>query len=296
MHRANIDLDLVARLVKAQFPRWADLPIKCIEPSGWDNRSFRLGDQMVVRLPSAAHYSAQVEKEQRWLPILARDLPFAVPLPLALGQPGEGYPWHWSVYSWIKGETVALHRLPDSREFARSLAAFLVALQRIDASLGPAPGDHNFYRGAPLEHYDRETREAIARLNGSIDASKVVGAWEAALGSRWRQPPVWVHGDISAENLLVSGGGLKAVIDFGCCGVGDPACDLVMAWTFFGPRERAAFRSDLPLDPGTWTRGRGWALWKALTLLAGGVGSSRRASAQFTLMQALEDHDAQLTA
>ncbi len=293
MYRQNIGCDLVARLIKAQFPRWADLPVKRIEPGGWDNRNFRLGDEMVVRLPSAACYGAQIEKEQRWLPILARGLPLPVPVPLALGQPGKIYPWHWSVYGWIKGETVAPHRLADSVQFARSLAAFLVALHRIDASAGPAPGDHNFYRGAPLEHYDRETREAIARLNGSIDASKVVGAWEAALGSRWRQPPVWVHGDISPENLLVLEGGLSAVIDFGCCGVGDPACDLVMAWTFFGPDERAAFRADLPLDSGTWARGRGWALWKALKSLAGGVSSARDNLARFTLVQALDDYDAQ---
>jgi len=292
VHREDIDLDLVARLIKVQFPRWADLPVTRIEPGGWDNRSFRLGDQMVVRLPSAACYSAQTEKEQRWLPILARELPVPVPVPLALGQPGEGYPWHWSVYGWLKGATAARPRLADSLQFARSLAAFLAALQRIDASAGPAPGDHNFYRGAPLEHYDRETRDAIARLNGSIDTPKVVGVWEAALGSQWRQPPVWVHGDISPENLLVFEGGLSAVIDFGCCGVGDPACDLVMAWTFFGPGERAAFRAGLPLDSGTWTRGRGWALWKALTTLAGAVGSTQGASARFALLQALDDHDA----
>ena len=216
-----------------------------------------------------------------------------VPVPLALGRPGEGYPWHWSVYAWLEGETAARQRPVDSLHFARSLAAFLVALQRIDASEGPPPGDHNFYRGAPLQHYDRETRDAIARLGGSIDAPRAVDAWEAALGSRWRQPPVWLHGDISPENLLVSGDELGAVIDFGCCGVGDPACDLVMAWTFFGPRERAAFRAALPLDSGTWARGRGWALWKALISLARATGSAQADSARFTLRQALDDHDAQ---
>lgn len=293
MRREKIDPALVARLIKAQFPRWAELPVISIAPGGWDNRSFRLGDRMVVRLPSTACYSAQIEKEQRWLPILARELPVPIPVPLALGQPGENYPWRWSVYGWLEGETAARHPPVDSLQFARSLAAFLFALQRIDASEGPGAGDHNFYRGGPLEHYDLETRQAIARLEGSIDTLKVVGVWEAALGSRWRQPPVWVHGDISPENLLVSGGELGAVIDFGCCGVGDPACDLVMAWTFFGARERAAFRAALPLDSGTWTRGRGWALWKALISLAGAVGSARGDPAHFTLRQALDDYDAQ---
>lgn len=293
MDREKIDPALVARLIEAQFPDWADLPVTGIEPGGWDNRSFRLGDKMVVRLPSAACYSAQIEKEQRWLPILARELPLPIPVPLALGRPGEDYPWHWSVYAWLEGETAARHPPVDSLRFARSLAALLAALHRIDASVGPAPGDHNFHRGAPLDHYDRETREAIARLGESIDAHRAVGVWEGALGSRWRQPPVWLHGDISPENLLVSGGELCAVIDFGGCGVGDPACDLAIAWTFFGPRERAAFRAALPLDSGTWARGRGWALWKALISLAGTAGSAQRNRARFTLEQALHDQDAQ---
>lgn len=291
MRRENIDPALVARLIETQFPRWADLPVAAIEPGGWDNRSFRLGDRMVVRLPSAAHYSAQIEKEQRWLPILARELPLPIPVPLALGRPGENYPWHWSVYTWLEGETAARRRPADSLQFAHSLAAFLVALHRIDASAGPAPGDHNFHRGAPLDHYDRETRDAIARLGASIDAAKAVGVWEAALATRRRQPPVWLHGDISPENLLVVDGELSAIIDFGGCGVGDPACDLVMAWSFFGPRERAAFRAELPLDAGTWARGRGWALWKALITLAGPSGGAQSDRADLTLAQALDDFD-----
>ncbi len=268
MSEPDIDRYLVRRLIQSQFPQWAHLPIRKIEPGGCDNRSFRLGDVMVVRLPSAACYSLQIEKEQRWLPILARGLSVPVPTPLARGQPGEGYPWRWSVYGWLEGETASRHTPPDSAAFARSLAEFLVSLHRINAVAGPAPGAHNFYRGGPIEHYDRETRDAIARLGHTIDSSRVLRIWETALNSRWRSAPVWVHGDMSPDNLLVGQGRLVAVIDFGCCAVGDPACDLALAWTFFGPGQRAAFRHALPLDADTWARGRGWGLWKTLMSLA----------------------------
>lgn len=292
LRQAVIDVDLVRRLIRTQFPRWADLPIEKIKPGGWDNRSFRLGQEMVVRLPSAARYSAQVEKEQRWLPTLARAVPVPIPVPLALGKPDQDYPWHWSVYGWLEGEVAARHRLRDPIEFAESIAAFLLALQRADASAGPTPGEHNCYRGGPLEYYGKEARAALAHLGDSIDGPGLLRAWQAALGSRWQKPPVWVHGDMSLANLLVSDGRLAAVIDFGCCAVGDPACDLVLAWTFFGADERAAFRAALPFDPETWARGRGWALWKALISLAAAGDPAQSEQARFTLRQILSDYDA----
>ena len=263
----RIDVDLVRRLIASQFPHWADLAIKRIEPGGWDNCSFRLGDTMVARLPSAGCYRLQVEKEQRWLPILARDLPLPIPMPRALGRPDDDYPWHWSIHAWLDGENASRAKLRDPLEFARSVAHFLTALHRIDAAKGPVPGAHNFHRGGALNHYDRQTRDLVTRLGGSIDVPKAVHLWDAALGSQWRRPPAWVHGDISLGNLLVRDGRLGAVIDFGCCAVGDPACDLALAWTFFEPGERAEFRSALPLDAETWARGRGWALWKTLVTI-----------------------------
>ena len=264
----EIDAALVSRLIAAQFPQWSRLPVRPVELSGWDNRTFRLGEDMSVRLPSAARYVAQVEKEHKWLPKLAPHLPLPIPVPLANGAPGEGYPWPWSVYRWLEGETATSERIPDLPSFAEDLAGFLVALQRIDPAGGPPPGPHNFYRGGPLAVYDAETRETVQSLSGRIDEGAATVVWEAALQSTGHDAPVWVHGDVAAGNLLVRQGRLGAVIDFGCSGVGDPACDLTIAWTFFSGESREAFRSAVSLDHSTWARARGWALWKALLQLA----------------------------
>ena len=263
-----IDVPLVRRLVAAQFPQWADLPIQPVASGGWDNRTFHLGEDMSVRLPSAQRYAAQVEKEHRWLPQLAPLLPLPVPVPLAMGVPADDYPWHWSIYPWIGGEQATVERIADLRQFAITLAHFLVALQRIDPAGGPPPGPHNFYRGGQLTVYDAQTRHAIAVLNGVIDTDAATAAWEDALAATWHGPPVWVHGDVAAGNLLVQNARLSAVIDFGCTGVGDPACDVTIAWTFLSGDSREAFRAALPVDGATWARGRGWALWKALITLA----------------------------
>ena len=267
MRAVPVDAKLVSRLVAAQFPQWSDLPVRPVEPDGWDNRTFRLGEQMKVRLPSAEAYAPQVEKEYRWLPKLAPLLPLPIPVPLAMGVPGAGYPWHWSVYPWLEGETAAAERIDDLGRFATTLAQFLVALQRIDAAGGPPPGPHNFFRGGMPGVYDSETRQAVAMLGDEIEAGEAIAAWDAALAAEWHGPPVWVHGDVSAGNLLVREGRLSAVIDFGSSAVGDPACDLVIAWTLLEGESRKAFRAALPADGGTWARGRGWALWKALITL-----------------------------
>ncbi len=266
--KADINVSLVSRLIAAQFPQWADLPIKPVELGGWDNTTFHLGAEMTVRLPSAEGYAAQVAKEHRWLPRLAPLLPLPIPTPLAMGVPAYGYPWHWSVYQWLEGENASAERIADLSQFAATLAHFLTALQQIDPTDAPPPGLHNFFRGGSLSVYDVEARHAIAALNGRIDTDAVTAVWETALLSEWNAAPVWIHGDVAAGNLLVKNGRLSAVIDFGCSSVGDPACDLVIAWTLLSGKSREAFRAALPLDEGTWARGRGWALWKALITLA----------------------------
>lgn len=264
-----IDENLVRRLVSDQFPQWTGLRLLPIEPGGWDNKSFRLDDRMIVRLPRSADHAAQVEKEHRWQPYLAPSLPYRIPEPLAIGQPGSGYPWKWSVYRWIEGERAAPERIDDLTEFARSVARFLAALQRIECANGPLPGPHNFHRGGPLAIYDAATRQAIAVLKNRIDVRTAIAVWDDALESSWSRPPVWIHGDVSAGNLLLQEGGLSAVIDFGMLGVGDPACDLSIAWTLFSGKSREDFRAMLPYDSGTWARGRGWTLWKAMIVAAG---------------------------
>lgn len=265
----DINVFLVSQLISAQFPQWAHLPIKPVEFSGWDNRTtFRLGEDMTVRLPSTEGCAAQVEKEQRWLPRLAPLLPLAIPAPLAMGVPSDEYPWNWSIYRWIDGENAAIERITNLNEFAEQLSQFLNVLQQIDVTGGPPPGPHNFYRGDSVSIYDAETRNTIAALGGKIDTDAVAAVWEAALKATWVGSPVWVHGDIHATNLLVKSGRLSAVIDFGGLSVGDPACDLTIAWTFFSGESREAFKSGLQVDDASWSRARGWALWKGLITLA----------------------------
>lgn len=289
----DIDASLVERLVSAQFPQWASLPIQPVKFGGWDNRTFHLGEHMTVRLPSAARYAQQVEKEQRWLPKLAPHLPLPIPVPLAMGVPTGDYPWHWSVYRWIDGESAKVGRVTDLRQFASTLAQFLVALQRIDSAGGPAPGPHNFFRGGPPAIYDGETQQAIAALEGRIDAGAVTAVWEAALAATWRGSPVWLHGDVDTGNLLVESGRLSAVIDFGSSGVGDPACDLSIAWTLFERESREVFRGAISVDDATWARGRGWTLWKALITLAGLPDENARAArtSRRVVDEVLADHE-----
>lgn len=263
-----IDSLLVQRLVTSQFPDWKDLTIKPVTFSGWDNRTFHLGSSMLVRMPSAAEYALQVEKEQLWLPRLAPLLPLTIPEPLAVGSPEYGYPWKWSIYGWIEGESASHGQIIDLCDFARALAKFLIALQTIDTTGGPLPGPHSFYRGGDLTIYDGEVRQALTVLKGEIDVKTAIDIWEMALLTKWKNPAVWVHGDLSVGNLLVQKGRLSAVIDFGQLTIGDPACDLAIAWTLFTGESRQVFRSMLPLDPGTWARGRAWTLWKALIVAA----------------------------
>jgi aminoglycoside phosphotransferase (APT) family kinase protein len=289
----EIDAALVARLVASQFPQWARLPITAAEPNGWDNRTFRLGADMSVRLPSAEAYAAQVEKEHRWLPFLAPRLPLPIPVPLAMGDPAEGYPWNWSVYRWLDGAVASSERIDDPTEFATALARFLTSLQRIDPTGGPPPGWHNFFRGGPLETYDAETRDALAALDGRVATGTARSAWETAVGATWHGPPVWFHGDVAATNLLVRDGRLGAVIDFGSSGVGDPACDVTIAWTLLSGESREAFRAALPVDAATWARGRGWALWKGLITLAGNVDTNpaEAARARHVVDEVLAEHE-----
>jgi aminoglycoside phosphotransferase (APT) family kinase protein len=291
---AEITPDLVSRLIAGQFPQWAGLPVHPV-PEGWDNITFRLGAGLSVRLPSAARYAPQVDKEHRWLPVLARQLPLPIPEPVARGAPGCGYPWPWSVYRWHPGEPASRAALPDLPRFAADLAGFLARLYQADPAGGPPPGDHNFFRGGPVAVYDTETRDAIAALGPSAETGGAARVWRAALAAPWRGRPVWVHGDVSSGNVLARGGRLSAVIDFGCLGVGDPACDLTIAWTFFSGPARQAFHGQLPVDAATWARGRGWAVWKALTTLARSVRNGDRedaAQCRRVLRDVIAEHDA----
>ncbi|MGN4422316.1 aminoglycoside phosphotransferase family protein [Bacillus cereus group sp. MYBK30-1] len=259
-----INTELVKRLVQEQFPEWAHLEIKPVKFSGHDNRTFHLGKQMSVRLPSDAAYVPQVEKENKWLPILSKEITLPISSPIAKGNPSAEYPWPWSINKWIEGETVTKENVHNLNEFATDLGSFLVELQSIDASNGPKAGAHNFYRGGLISVYDEEARVAIENNKDVFDETLLKHLWDLALRSTWERTPVWVHGDIAPGNLLIKDGKLCAVIDFGILGVGDPACDAAMAWTFFDKNSRNVFKEVLCMDEETWNRARGWALWKAL--------------------------------
>ncbi|MFB6809179.1 aminoglycoside phosphotransferase family protein [Streptomyces sp. NPDC056387] len=265
MHPDEVDIDgpLVARLVAEQFPQWAGLPVRKVRSAGTDHAMYRLGDEMSVRLPRMPGAADQVDLEQRWLPHLAPHLPLAVPVPLGRGVPGEGYPFPWSVYRWLDGANLFDEPVTEPHDAAAGLGRFVAALRSIDTAGAPRS-----FRGGPVGTADAGVRAAIRDLgaDGTHDAGAATAAWEAALRvPQWDGPPVWLHGDLLPGNLLARRGRLSAVIDFGCVGVGDPACDTMAAWTLLSADTRKVFREAAGVDEATWARGRGWALRFGLT-------------------------------
>lgn len=260
MHADELDVDvtLVRRLLRAQRPHWADLPLVRVPSSGTDNAMFRLGDDMVVRIPRIGWAVHAVEHEHRWLPELAPHLPLQVPQPLWLGEPGEGYRWPWSIYRWLVGDDAFTAPIADLRQAAKDVATFIDALQAIDSTAGPRATEGG---GAPLATADESMRWSIAAAEGLVDTDAVTATWEAALRAPlWDHPPVWIHRDIASSNLLVRRGRIFAVIDWSGLAVGDPARDLAVAWEMFDADSREVFRAELNVDDATWIRARGWAL------------------------------------
>ncbi|MFG2138194.1 aminoglycoside phosphotransferase family protein [Streptomyces sp. NPDC048650] len=262
-----IDDDLVQRLIAGQFPQWAGSAVERLPSGGTVNAMYRLGDGMVVRLPLVEGGAGDVSMEREWLPRLGARLPTAVPEVLGAGEPAEGYPWPWSVYRWLAGENPAEGALSEPALLARDLAGFVAAMRSI--TLPGAPVAH---RGGPVASLDAETRAAIEELRGipeeGVDCDAAVAVWEDALRAPDGDgPPVWLHADLMPGNLLVADGRLTAVIDFGCAGRGDPACDLFPAWNLLPAGAREVFREALGVDDATWNRGRGRTLSQALIAL-----------------------------
>ncbi|MFH8801896.1 aminoglycoside phosphotransferase family protein [Streptomyces sp. NPDC017936] len=259
----DVDVPLVRRMVAARFPRWASLPVERLVSAGTENAMFRLGDDKVVRLPRHPGAVDDVAHEQHWLARLGPRLSVATPVPLEHGEPGEGFPWPWSVYGWLEGRNPVAGALEGPAALAADLGAFVAELRGIDAQDGP-----RCHRGVPLRERDEPTRSAVARLEGRIDTGAVTALWEEALRVPDRTaPPVWAHGDLSPMNVLVEDGRLTGVIDFGSVGVGDPAVDLIAAWNLLPASARAVFRETVGADDAEWARGRGWALSIALIAL-----------------------------
>jgi aminoglycoside phosphotransferase (APT) family kinase protein len=261
MHADELEIDeaLVRRLVGEQFPEWRDLPLRRVEPAGTVNAIFRLGDELSVRLARRAGPTEPGGKEHDWLPRLAPLLPVEIPLPVGQGHPTVGYPWFWDIHRWVAGQTLPIEEI-DSIRAARDLAALVAALQKVSPA-GAPPG-----RGIPLAERDRELRYWLARFDGDPAVTK---EWERALAAQpWAGPPVWHHGDLDVRNWLVRDGRIQGVIDWGSMGVGDPACDVMVAWKLHSPAARDAFRAALPTDEATWERARGWVLSQAVAALA----------------------------
>lgn len=259
-----ITIALVQRLIEEQFPHWAHLPIERVPSAGTDNALYKLGSEMVIRLPRIDWAVSAVSKEYAWLSKLAPFLPYPVPTPLAKGIPTEEYPWPWSIYNWLDGTNPKVDQLEYPFKLTEDLASFLRALHSI-----PIPDDGpTSTRGVPLEKQDKDVRIALKQLEGMIDVKTATQIWERVLKApKWTKPPVWIHGDLSPGNLLLQDGRLSAVIDFGLCGVGDPACDLVIAWNLLPASMRPHFKNALKVDDATWERGKGWALSNALIAL-----------------------------
>ncbi|MDX2050634.1 MAG: aminoglycoside phosphotransferase family protein [Rickettsiaceae bacterium] len=269
-------LDLARKLISDQFPEYSHLLIKDVEKQGHDNRTYRLGGDMLIRMPTAKTYALKVPKEQELLPKLAKHLSVSIPAPIKMGKPSTDYPYPFSIYEWLPGKSINLLTLTDQdkEQLAFDLAKFLKELQAITDVKGPESGQHNWWRGYHVSIYDKGAREQIAELAEIIDAGQALALWDKACATKWDKKPVWIHGDFAIGNILMEnhdeahrakadGGKLSAVIDFGGAAVGDPACDLVIAWTYLSGKARDNFISEMDMDTDTWLRSRAWTLWKA---------------------------------
>jgi aminoglycoside phosphotransferase (APT) family kinase protein len=261
MHDDELDLDerLVRRLLAEQFPEWAVLPLHRIEPSGTVNAIFRLGDELSVRLPRRHGPTEPGSVELEWLPKLAPQLPVEVPMPVAQGRPDAEYPWFWEIHSWVEGEIVPVDEI-DAVQAARDLADLVAALQGVDPAGAPQG------RGIPLAVRDEQMRYWWARFDGD---PRAWDSWQRAVAAPpWDGPPVWHHGDLDCRNWLTRGNRVTGVIDWGSMGVGDPACDVMVAWKLHSAAACDTFRETLPTDDATWERARGWAISQAVAALS----------------------------
>lgn len=261
----SITPDLAQKLITDQFPEYAHLPITPVDKQGHDNRTYRLGNKMLIRMPTSPEYALKVGIEHTFLPLLASHLSVQIPRPIKMGTPSQDYPYPFSIYEWLEGTSLNLLPLDTKamEVLAFDLARFLKELHSISDIDGPMPGQHNWWRGDHISVYNKGARNQIALLEGIIDCKKALDLWEKACSTKWTQPAVWIHGDFAIGNILLLNDKLTAIIDFGGNALGDPACDLVIAWTYLSGNARKIFVQQLGLDENTWLRARAWALWKA---------------------------------
>jgi aminoglycoside phosphotransferase (APT) family kinase protein len=266
----GISAELVRRLMAAQHPELTHLQVELMA-HGWDNAMFRVGGDLVARLPRREMAVRPLVNEQRWLPVLAPALPLPVPAPARIGQPGFGYPWPWSIVPFLPGEAASRTPPADPAEAAVSLGGFLAALHvpaALDAPL-------NQFRGVPLAHRAEQVMANLELAGDQVDQAAFTAGWKTALAApTWDGPPVWLHGDLHPANVLVDRGRVSGVIDFGDITSGDPAIDLSVAWMMLPPGCHGAFQhayhaaGGRPARDPVWVRARGWALVLALVFLA----------------------------
>ena len=265
MSAFDITRALAKKITATQFPEYTHLSVSEVEQQGHDNRTYRIGDDMLIRMPTDENYALKVPKEQALLPMLAKHLSVAIPAPIKMGTPSSDYPYPFSIYKWLDGRSANHVTLDDNalENIAFELAAFLKELQGITEVEGPGPGQHNWWRGDHVSVYDKGAREQITNLSDMIDSHRALDLWERACATNWQSRPVWIHGDVAVGNILIKDNRLSGVIDFGGTAMGDPACDLVIAWTYLSGKAREIFIREIGLDNDTWLRARAWALWKA---------------------------------
>jgi len=261
----SIDNNFVKKLIDIQFPEYNNLPIKAVKEQGWDNRTYRLGKNKLIRLPSAEYYSIKILKEQKYLPLIAPYLTTNISKPIKIGNPSSFYPFNFAIYKWIEGTSANLLKFTDKKLeiIATDLAIFLNELHSINNLEGPSPGKHNGWGGAELNLFDSDSKNQINELHNIINKTKSLDLWEKAKNSKWNKNPVWIHGDFYFGNFLIKNNELTGVIDFGGMAKGDPAKDLAIAWTFLRNESRENFKNKIIYDLDTWIRAKGWVLWKA---------------------------------
>lgn len=253
----HIDVALVQQLLAEQFPERAGAFIREVESTGTVNAIYRVGEDACARLPRLALWQAGLQREARWLPWLGERLSLPIPQPIGGGRPNDRYPLSWALYRWIDGEPSA-DGVVDEPRAARDLARFVLSLRQLDPSGAPPAGRR------PLRQLNEETRAAIEAGRALIDADAALAVWDDAVqASAWDGAGVWIHADLLRPNILMASGRIGAILDFGSAGVGDPAADVIAAWSVFGPLGRAPYRSALNVDDATWRRARGFALHQA---------------------------------
>ncbi|MFU8947955.1 aminoglycoside phosphotransferase family protein [Mycetocola zhadangensis] len=264
MHGDEIQIDagLVSRLLADQFPEGRGMALREFRSIGTVNAIYRLGSNLLVRLPRRARWAADLDREREILPRLESRLPLAIPRPVFAGSPSEDYPSTWAIYEWINGATYSDNTIRNEAQAARDLASFVTELRRLEVSGAPPAGRR------PLSELDGSTREAIARASGLIDAERALAVWDGDSRTEpWKSSPVWIHTDLLRPNLLAHNGRLTAVLDWGGAGVGDPAADAIAAWSVFTARGRQVFRRSLGVDDATWQRARAYALHQAALII-----------------------------